>query len=176
MAFNFVSYMQNLATLLKEVQHSDTDKRFFRMSGIETLEEVFNNVLTGQSPSIGVIENSDGRINDNRADKVDDRQVYTFMVMGRAPFMDHDARHATKNELKEIAFKLISRLKRDHETDYNLETDFGLRQLIISSFSYAFLPPVIDNIICLRVSFVVEEYAQINFDQAHWLPDPVETP
>lgn len=168
MPFQLIPYMRQVATDLKEISHSDNNVRFYRISGIEALEEVFTNVLTAGTPSIAAMENVSGRLLDNHSDKNDDQQFFAFFIMGRAPFMDHDERERVKTELKQILIRIMSRMKRDHESDYELETSYGLRNFDINTVNYSFLPPLIDGVIALKVVFTLRDFLDLTYNPAHW--------
>jgi hypothetical protein len=176
MAYNHINYMRDIATRLKEIQHTENDVRFHRMSDIYQIEELLARLSVSQMPAIGVVEHSDGRITDNTADQVNDQQYYVATVFGRSTLFDHDAREQVKKDLKQIALKIMAKMKHDRNTDFNLETDHGLRHLDLKSISYRYLSALPDGIIALMISFVIEPTAQLAFNPDDWLPAATPDP
>ena len=154
--FNFTEYMRRLSAEYAEIAHSQSDKRFYRLSGIRSLEEVLSNLLSARVPAIGVDDNLEGRIISNQSDALFDRQHCIFYIFGKVNLLDHNQREAQKRKTKQIALKFVSRILADHRSDFNLETSHGLRHLDIGSFSYRTIGPLAEGLIALAVSFVVD--------------------
>jgi hypothetical protein len=165
---NFVDYMRNLAEQSTLINHSSGNKRFYRVSGIRSLEEVLTNLLHAQVPAIGVDDGFEGRLLNNRGDSTIDRQYYMFYVFGRIALHDHDQIEQEKRQIKDIAVSFISKIIADHNSDFSLQTNYGLRHLDISSFSYRTIAPLPDGLIALAVSFVTDNTLNTKPNPAHW--------
>ena len=169
--FNFISYMRNVAEKLKDIGHSETETRFYRMSGIASLEEVLAKMTHGQFPAIVVEDSLEGRLLDQLSDNIMDREYYVFYIFDRVEFLNHDAREATKRKLRTIARKVKSRMLRDRRTDCDKETSHGLRNLEVENITYRNVGPVGDNLIGLAVSFTILENPGLEFNPEDWLEE-----
>lgn len=165
---NFVDYMRELATRSTLVKHSENEKRFYRVSGIRSLEEVLTNLLLARVPAIGADDSYEGKILDNRADSVTDKQYFAFYVFGRIGLFDHDQIQQEKRLIKEIAFSFISKIIEDHLSDFNLTASYGLRHLDTNSFSYRTIAPLPDGLIAMVVSFVTDNSLSVKPNPLHW--------
>lgn len=165
---NFVDYMRNLAGSSTLITHTESQKRFYRVSGIRSLEEVLTNLLHAEVPAIGVDDGFEGRLLNNRGDSTIDRQYYVFYVFGRIALHDHDQIEEEKRQIKDIAMSFVSKIIADHRSDFNMHTNHGLRHLDISSFSYRTIAPLPDGLIALAVSFVVDSTLNTVPNPEHW--------
>ncbi len=166
--FDFISYMRQVATKLKAIRHSATETRFYRMSGIASLEEVLAKMTHGMFPAIVVEDSLEGRLVDNVSNNILDRQYYVFYIFDRVEFLNHDDREATKRRLRTIARKVMSKLLKDHLSDDRLQTQIGLMNLEPASFTYRNIGPVGDNLIGLAVSFTLLENPLLKYDAEDW--------
>ena len=166
--FDFVGLIKDLAVKSKDIGHSDIDRRFYRMSGIKSLEEVLTNLLSAKVPAIGVEDSLDGRLLDNSSDGIFDRQYCVFYVFGRAGFLNHTQREEEKRGIKAIAMKFVVKLRQMHLSDYNMQTNHGLRGLDVNSFSYRTIAPLPEGLIALAVSFVVDRPFQTKLNPEDW--------
>lgn len=171
--FNFISYMRNLAERLKDIGHNNSSTHFYRMSGIASLEEVLAKMTHGQFPAIVVEDSLEGRLIDQDSDNVLDREYYVFYIFDRVEFLNHDEREATKRKLRTISRKIKSRILRDQRTDFNLATNYGLRNLERGSIGYRNVGPVGDNLIGLAVSFTILENPNLEYDPDDWLDEDI---
>ncbi len=166
--FNFTEYMRRLSGQFTEIAHSPGDKRFYRLSGIRSLEEVLTNLLSARVPAIGVDDNFEGRFISNQSDAFFDRQHYVFYVFGKVDLLDHNQREMQKRKTKEIALKFVSRIIADHKSDFSLQTRFGLRHLDTASFSYRTIGPLAEGLIAVAVSFVVDSAIHHKINPLEW--------
>jgi hypothetical protein len=162
--FDFLGYMLTCAQELKEILHSETEKRYFRISGLTALEELLFNLSDACYPAIMVIDNCDGNITDRSpSDNIIDSPYYSFMVIAKTDFADHDLIASTKESCKSIGLKIISRMVRDKRIMAN-----GLTFLNVSSISYSTFGPVADGIYGVSFSFIVQNAAPVTFSASHW--------
>lgn len=166
--FDFITYMRFLATSLKDIQHSETSTHFYRMSGIASLEEILSKMTYGQFPAIVVEDSLEGRLVDQDSDNILDREYYVFYIFDRVEFLNHDEREATKRKLRTISRKIKSRMLRDQRTDFNLATNYGLKNLERSSIGYRNVGPVGDNLIGIAVSFTMLENPNLTYNASDW--------
>lgn len=165
---DFIAYMRNVAVRLKDIAHTDDQCRFYRMSGIASLEEVLAKMTHGRFPAIVVEDSFEGRLIDQDSSNILDREYYVFYIFDRVEFLNHDAREETKRKLRTISRKITSRMLRDHLSDYNLTTTHGLKNLEVSSIGYRNVGPVGDNLIGLAVSLTLLENPGLEYDPEDW--------
>jgi hypothetical protein len=166
--FDFIAYMRNVATKLKDIRHSSEQTRFYRMSGIASLEEVLAKMTHGRFPAIVVEDSLEGRLVDQNSDNIQDREYYVFYIFDRVEFLNHDEREITKRKLRTIARKVKSKMLKDHLSDSNLQTSHGLINLEAGSITYRNVGPVGDNLIGLAVSFTILENPNIKYNPDDW--------
>jgi hypothetical protein len=166
--FDFIAYMRNVATKLKDIRHSSEQTRFYRMSGIASLEEVLAKMTHGRFPAIVVEDSLEGRLVDQNSDNIQDREYYVFYIFDRVEFLNHDEREITKRKLRTIARKVKSKMLKDHLSDSNLQTSHGLINLEAGSITYRNVGPVGDNLIGLAVSFTILENPNLKYNPDDW--------
>lgn len=168
MHFNFIQYMQNVANTLKLITGKNTGKRFYRMSALENIDEILQSGIGTTVPSIAAVDNPDGKFADNMHDNITDRQFYVFMIFDRASSLDVNQQENAKKNIKDIASKIISKLRHDHLQDYETGNTHGLSNLQTSSITYRTYGPFADNLYGMIVSFTVLNPAQVAYNPADW--------
>lgn len=164
--FEFIKYMLDCAVRLKDIGHTDTKQRFFRISGISQLEELLSSLPNASSPALLVENNTDGRVGDNaRSDNFLDTPYYIFYVIEKAPFNDHNKMQAAKENSKNIGFKILSRMLNDRRHYRN-----GLIMFDFSSITYQSVGPIGDNCFGTMFSFSVANPADLVYSNDDWLP------
>lgn len=162
--FDFLTYMQECAEQLKDILHTAEEKRFFRITGLSQLEELLFNLPDANFPALMVENNQNGNLTDKSpSDNVVDIPYYSFMVIDKAEFNDHDLVQSTKENCKAIGLKIISRMIRDKRNMLN-----SLVFLDVSSISYSTFGPIGDNTYGVSFSFTVPWQADITYDSTDW--------
>lgn len=164
MAFDYKNYMLQCASLLKEIRHTDTEKRFFRVSGLGHLDELLSNLGSVKFPSLIIEENQDGTIGDrNTSNNYIDTPYFVFYVVAHAPFENHDNREAVKLQCKHIGFKILSRMLH-----HKRRGEHGLTFLHFQSIAYQTIGPIGDGCYGAMFSFTVSDTANIAFNTDDW--------
>jgi hypothetical protein len=162
--FDFIAYMLLCAEELKDIRHDETNKRFFRITGLTQLEELLFNLSDASYPALMVVNNQDGNLADKSpSDNVVDIPYYSFMVIDKADFNDHDQVESVKENCKALGLKIISRMIRDKRNMKN-----GLVFLDVSSISYSTFGPIADNTYGVSFSFTVPWQADITYNTSDW--------
>jgi hypothetical protein len=162
--FDFIAYMLLCAEQLKEIGHSESEKRFFRITGLTQLEELIFNLSEASYPAVMVENNQNGNLTDKcPSDNVVDIPYYSFMIIDKAEFNNHDLVESVKENCKALGLKIISRLIRDKRNMQN-----GLVFLDVSSISYSTFGPIGDNTYGVSFSFTVPWQADITYDPDDW--------
>jgi hypothetical protein len=162
--FDFIEYMLACARELKDVLHSETQQRFFRVTGVTQMEELLFNLPDASYPAIMVENNRNGTLSDRSpSDNYMDMPYYSFMVIDKAGFNDHDLVESAKEKCKAIGMKVISRMVRDKRLMTN-----GLTFLNVSGIAYTTFGPVADNTYGVSFSFTVPDRAEIGYTPSDW--------
>jgi hypothetical protein len=162
--FDFIAYMRDCAVRLKGFGHSDSQQRFFRITGLTQLEELLFNLPDASFPALMVENNQNGTLTDRSpSDNYVDIPYYSFMVAAKADFNDHDQIEAAKVLCKSLGLKIISRMVHDKR-----RMAVGLTFLNVSGIAYNTFGPVADKIYGVSFSFTVPDLAEINYDPLHW--------
>lgn len=163
--FDFQEYMLACAEQLKEIRHTEEERKFFRITGLSQLEELLFNLPDATFPAMMVDNNQNGNLTDKSpSDNVVDIPYYSFMIIDKAEFNDHDLVEAAKENCKALGLKIISRMIRDKRTMQN-----GLVFLDVSSISYTTFGPIGDNTYGVSFSFTVPWQADVSYDSNDWL-------
>ena len=163
--FDFIAYMLDCATRLKDILHTDANPKFFKISGLAGLEEYMQRLSEAQYPAILVHDNQDGNLGDqNRSDNFLDNPYYVFYVVGRPEFGNADSSESIKKQCKEIALKIISRMRRDKRNLVN-----GLSFLNFANIPYQTIGPIGDGAYGIMVSFTVTNQLGSIFNPDDWL-------
>ena len=154
--FNFISYMENqIAKKLKAIGHSDTTKRFYKISGIAALEEYLGNLIEVSGTSIMVVENTEGEFTGNGGNYVD-TPGNEFYVVQRYNFANHTERAAAKANCKAIGEKIIARMLQHKQASL-----FGLDYLQLNRVPYYTIGPFGDTAIACY--FRIDTHNSANF-------------
>lgn len=172
MAFKIVDYMCDCAIRLKSIGHTEHDPRFFRCSSIANLEELLQSTTAG-SPCVVVTDSPEGRLEDGDSDNVQDRQFYSFAVFAHVDAGDFSKREDSIKLTKAVAFKILSKMKRDKKYENLGSYGFprvGLRNLDLGSVSYTTVGPFGDNFWGTDVSFTILNKPDLMYNAEDWLP------
>jgi len=165
--FDFITYMLTCARELKDILHTDDEKRFFRITGLTQLEELLYDLPDACFPAIMVENNMNGNLTDRSpSDNMIDIPYYSFMVLGKAAFADHDLVEETKKACKTTGMKIIARMIHDKRIMAN-----GLTFLNVSSIAYTTFGPIADDTYGVSFSFTVSDQASVTYDSTDWQTD-----
>lgn len=163
--FDFIAYMLDCATRLKDIQHTEANPKFFKISGLAGLEEYMQRLSEAQYPAIMVHDNQDGNMGDQgRSDNFLDNPYYVFYVVARPEFGNAGSSEAIKKQCKAIALKIIGRMRRDKRSYAN-----GLQFLNFASIPYQTIGPVGDGAYGIMVSFTVTDQLGSTYNADDWL-------
>lgn len=169
MIFDFIAYMQSIAENLLAINHSDSSKHFFRVSGIAGMEEVLQNLSTAQFPAICVIDNTEGRMIDDNKGHVIDRQYYYFFVLNNSKSEDAISRHETITGCLDIGKQILAKILADYRAENRVfGNDTGLMRLQTDSISYKAIGPLGDNCHGVWFSFSVINESGVKYDATAW--------
>jgi len=168
--FDFITYMQHIAESLTAISHSETNKSFFRVSGLNQMEELLQNLSTAKFPALIVEDMPEGRFLDERSNNVIDRRYFSFYVLKPAKIEDAADRSAVIDECKDIVNKIISRMFKnfkDANINYNSESGI-MRNLERGSIGYRAVGPIGDNCVGIWVSFTLIDTTDVIYNESDW--------
>ena len=120
--FNFHNYMLDCATRLKDLGHTQSNPRFFKVNTIIGLEELLNNIGVADYPALIIQNSTRGHIGDEaRSNNFLDNPFYTFYIITapmQTDFSLDDLRLA-KEQAKSIGFKILAKMRHDRYRQLN---------------------------------------------------------
>ncbi len=165
--FDFIPYMRECAIRLKDIMHTESQPRFFRISGISQLEELLANLPDASSPALLVENNEQGRLADpGPSDNFLDIPYFAFYIIEKAPFNDFDHIEEIKANTKAIGLKIFARMLHDRRHVRN-----GLIMLKFDSVPYQSIGPIGDNCFGTMFSFTVMNVVDTRYTPLDWLPE-----
>lgn len=169
--FDFIPYMLDCAERLKDIRHSASEPRFFRISGISQLEEMLANLPDVSTPALLVENNSEGRLTDpGPSDNFLDIPYFVFYVIDKAPINDFDRIEQIKASTKAIGLKIFARMLADRRNYRN-----GLIMLKFDNVPYQSIGPIGDNCFGTMFSFTVQNNVDTRYSASDWLPVTVNS-
>lgn len=168
MHFDFLTYMEDVATNLKAISHSASNKRFFKVSGIDKLEELLMG-LTKVKDNILVIEdNLEGKYGEN-ATSLLDNMYYTFYTATWARSDDAAAIAQAKVTAKSLKKKILAKMSRDKRLDQQgVKQDKGLRNFDRASVYYRAIGPLANGFYGVMVNFIIAENPELTYNVSDW--------
>ena len=165
--FDFIAYMLDCATRLKDIQHTAESPKFFKISGLAGLEGYLQQLTEAQYPALLVHDNQDGSLGDqNRSDNFLDNPYYVFYVVARPEYGNADSSETIKKQCKAIALKIIGRMRRDKRNLAN-----GLQFLNFGNIPYQTIGPLGDGAYGIMVSFTVTDQLGSIYNANDWLTE-----
>lgn len=112
MEYNHFAYGEALASQLKDISHTPQKKRFFTAFGLEDLINLDDNLSSVTGTILIAVDGQESESEDNGADGLNDKQVYSFIVArntitGQPDTINQAARHC-KLICKQIRNKLLT--------------------------------------------------------------------
>lgn len=165
--FNFTEYMLDIAVRLKELQHTDDDKHYSRVSSLPGMEEYLSNMTFNSGWQLIVVDTRTGQFDDGSySDNLIDRQLYSFYLVKSVYTHDFDAREQLIKDAEDILKKILSKFFNDKRNDLN-----GLLDLQRSSITYDTIGPIGNDCHGLMVHFILLNASDIAYSETDWLDD-----
>lgn len=161
--FDFIAYMRNVATKLKELQHTEDEKHFTRIKGISALEEFLQNQRNLEGIQLVAVANKTGRFTES-GDNLLDQPYYSFFVLKMVTVNDFDAQELAVNECEAIIKKIFSKMFRE-----KIQPNSPLAGLQKASISYAQSGPWVHGWHGMMASFTLLDYPGIIYNADDWI-------
>jgi hypothetical protein len=165
--FNFTEYMLDIAVRLIELQHSDDDKHYSRVSSLPGMEEYLSNMTFNSGWQLIVVDNRTGQFDDGSfSDNLIDRQLYSFYLVKSVETNDFDAREELIKEAETILKKILSKFFYDKRNSL-----YGLLDLQRSSITYDTIGPIGNDCHGLMVHFTLLNASDIAYSENDWISE-----
>jgi hypothetical protein len=167
--FDFTGYMRNIAINLKDIGHiedDDSNKRFYRISGLDKMQEVVDNFSNLPQFVMIIEDNAEGGMVNNNG--LFDKTLCSFFLMKKAELNDADDREDIKNDCISAMRKILSRIRRDYYSDNVGDTDLGIRNVDFNSWQYSTFGPILNTCYGIHIVFTTGNSINTEYDGADW--------
>ncbi|MEI7594511.1 MAG: hypothetical protein WCK02_02100 [Bacteroidota bacterium] len=176
MEFEFIEYMRNIAIELKTISHkenSEMQKRFYRVSGLNGIEEVLNSLSDSKMyPALLANDLEVGKVGDSGpSENYLNLQSHIFYIVGYVSSNDFNGKEQSLRELKLMMYKIIGKMRKDKREDFQgIIPRTGLRNLDTRSFYYQVISGFGENCHGIMVSFDISPVVEneIKFNVSDW--------
>lgn len=171
MRFDIVTFMENVAAWLTLIGHSSTNKRFFRISGIQALEEVLQNLgeIKRDHPILIVEDEIEGDYSDALSDNIRDMRNFMFYIVKPGASQDMNSRETIIRECEEIRKQIMAFMFREQKKAAATNADtYGLRNLNRASITYFSVGPIGDACFGMACGFQINDSTAVSFDESLW--------
>jgi len=164
--YDHISYLQDIATNLKEIAHTVNNPKFHRVSSLFGIEEFMSKGKKGGVHLlVKDVYSSRKGFNDGR---VTERQYFTYFLL-KYKGSNFDANETIKTELRSIERKIFAKYKKDYYNDIHEDITYGLQYLDLASFSAEDLTLIHTGYLGVMVTFSNEPIMDIRYDANDWL-------
>ena len=163
LTFDFASYMENIAIKLKDISHSNTDKRFWRVSGISDLEDVLLNIRIYKGMQLVIEDNKEAGFVDRNTDNIIEQPYFSFYVLKKSRVTSMEDRTAAVNACLAATRKILSRMRLNKR-----HNEYGLQFLDFNSVRYSTVGPLGDNYNGIMCSFMLRDEAELFYNVEDW--------
>jgi len=164
--YNHLEYMEEVASLCKDIAHSKPRPRFFKSTGLANLDGLIARLNTAYFPCLVAENNEDERFSDNVSDNVLSVPFYSFYILLKANPGNDDEIFSARTKAKEIAKKVVARMCND-----GLNERYGLDLLEYNSIRFLGVGPLGDNGYGVMVSFSVKQVAGVFYNSNDWMDE-----
>jgi len=166
--FNFNSFMLDIAVRLREIQHSEIAPAFHRITNLASLEEMLQNMQVVNGFQLIIEDVDEGSFLENDSALLDN-SMHRFYVVKHVDSMNWDKKEEAKKQCKNVAKKIISKIRYNNLSDNRYETNYGLKNLDRNSFMYFSIGPLLDNFWGIEISFNLTQPSNVKYDESDWL-------
>ena len=159
----YVSYMRQLAEEHYLIQHTDENRRFFRINIEEFLDDQVNWEGDGPVMLLGSPTTAVAGVQDNYVDAL----RCAFMILKKVKPGDYDAENAAISDCKKIGWDIISRILKDatdDSVDDRLIKTFHPREVQAEKVGMA-----LDSEYGYRFTFTLYDPLDLSYDEEKWI-------
>lgn len=163
--FDFINYMREVAETLKEIQHTELEKHFNRVTSIAEMGEFLASMRDAKGYQMIVIDNMAGRFLDRSSDNLLVQPYHSLYILKHIPREDYDSRETAIKGCTAVVKKILSKMFYDKRMMQN-----GLTNLDRESITFNQAGPFGHNWHGLNFNFTVLDDPGIVYNAADWLP------
>lgn len=167
MAYDFKTYMLDVATRLKDIGHTETTQRFFEVSNITQMDGLFAKLSKAAGTLLIPQINPEGIIGDpSNSDNFRDECYHIFYIAKHVTnFNNAEEINAAKQHCKRVGFKVFSKMRKE-----KAQGNSSLQFLRFTRVPYQAIGPFANGWYGVMFSFRVDEHAaSLNYDANDWL-------
>jgi hypothetical protein len=161
--FKFFEYSEDIATNLRDIGHTTKKPRFFKSTGLASLDGIVANLATVNFPCMVAEDGKDQRMEDNDSDNPMYRPFYTWFFLYQASISNDKEIMEARDKAMETARKAVSRIYSDHINAAN-----GLELLQPNTINFQGVGPLGDLGHGVMVTFTLRQEA-MPFNPNDWL-------
>jgi len=155
-----VQYFERLASEHKKINHSPTQKHFFRFE----LDEIFTGLGNGINYPALIMEGYGFTLADQRSDNSYKKRECAFVLLQHVPDPgDYDLIHKVWDDLEEIGDDIIARMVNDKRKPGSPMRDFGIETVAASMLSTEF-----GNLYGIRYTFNIDSHFSRDINPDKW--------
>jgi hypothetical protein len=161
--------MKDVAEKLKDISHNDeVNERFYTIANIRELDDLLQKLTIIDGFILVATSDKEGRYAFTNTKSNVDLPTNSFFIFKNASFGDIQAKIDVKNQTKEIGEKILSKMFNDQFNAQTQEETNALRYFDRDSIQYFSIGPILDNLYGTQFSFVIQEFANIQFNVNDW--------
>jgi hypothetical protein len=161
--YNHITFMEEVASTLKDLLHTQKKKRFFISTGLMSMEGIMANLPTASLPCLIAEDNSEERLSDNISDNILSHPFYTFYILYPAPPGNDQKIMEARQNARITAKKVLSRM-----LNKKFDPELGLDMVDYNSIRILGVGPIADNAHGVMVTFTLVQPAEINYNPEDW--------
>ena len=160
-----IAYFENLAKSHVEIQHTDSEKHFFRFE----LDEVLNGIQRSDvAYPMLVLEGYSYDYTDNKSDNILKNRSGAFMLLDHCPdISDYGKVHEIWDNLESIADDILIKIKTDKRNPLTPV----VRGFEYSSVESKLIANEIGNSIGIRITFTISSPVPTDVNELRWIND-----
>lgn len=162
-AYNHFEYGEMLATKLKPISHSPTDKHFFRATQQDELEELTERISAASGTILIAIDGTQSSLDASKADSLMEQPLYYFAVVQQTDSTNSTTIFEAQSKCKKILIQIVSKMLQDAYINKS-----GLALLDKSSFLMKGFGPIADNFFGVLMSFSLNEGLNFKLNPEMW--------
>jgi hypothetical protein len=158
-----INYFENIAFLHIKIQHTDSEKHFFRFE----LDEVLNGINRSDvAYPMLILEGYSYDYTDNKSDNILKNRSGAFILLDHCPdISDYGKVHEIWDNLESIADDILIKIKSDKRNPLTPV----VRGFEFSSVESKLIANEIGNSIGLRITFTISSPVSSDIDVDRWL-------
>lgn len=162
--FQFIPYFKEVAEKHPNLLHVDATPAFFRISGLQAMEEMLSAGTYAKEVVLCAEDANDGRFFHDNADYYCALPNYSFYILRRTKVGDEADRQLSLDESMRIALEIFARLDI-----HSREELYGLRDFDWNSVNHYGVGPIAQNYWGTRFSFTLDTPLNLpTYTPANW--------